>query len=848
MKSYRRYSWGLLALVLVISACSTTKDAFMNRNWHALNTKYNVLYNGNIAFEEGREELNASYVDDYWEILPVERMAVRDEVKLDSEDNHPKFAIAEEKATKAVQKHGMEIKDRERNPQTDEAFLLLGKARYFDQRFIPALEAFNYILRKHTYSDKLTEARIWREKTNLRLENVELAIENLKKLFKYDELTDQEYADARAVMAQAYINQKVLDTAIHQLKIASTYTKSKAEKGRYYYIIGQLFDRMGHKDSANYAYNKIIELKRKSPRVYMINAEVAILRNTEITDQNREAILEHFTKLAENRENRPYLDKVYRGFARYHMNNGEDAVALDYYDKSLRATQGDDKLNALNYEDLADYYFDRYAYKDAGAYYDSTLTNLQEHTLKARRIRKKLDNLEDVIAYEEVVSRTDSIVKVYGMKDIARRAYYQEHIDAMIAEEEAKAQEEEAKMEQGFATFMESPGGQENQGKFYFYNVTSLGYGKTKFQNYWGNRKLEDNWRWANKSIIQQEDIAIAQQIDTTGAAAAMAVAGRKYELDYYLEQIPNDPKVIDSLKAEKNFANYQLGLIYKEKFKENVLAAGKLESVLANAPEKRLILPSKYNLYKIYQEEGSPLADQMRQDIVQNHPTSRYALIIQNPELVLEGDSNGPDATYNGLYRKYQAQEYLQVMVGTEEAISRFTGDAIVPKLEMLKANANGRLNGFQAYRESLNYVALTYPNNEEGKKAQDILDNKLSNLAKREFSKTGTGNWKVVFPLAAADTEKIAKLKERLEQSIKDLKYRNTVSQDLYDLTTQFVVVHGFSSQDRALGYAELIKNNKDYRIKDRNFVILSGNYAIVQIHKNLEDYRKGLLTPKP
>ena len=165
-------SLSVLILVL-ISACSVKKDKFINRNWHALNTKYNTLYNGNLAFEEGREELRTSYRDDYWEILPVERLQVSDKIKLDSEDNNPNFIIAEEKATKAIQKHSMDIKDEERNPQIDEAFLLLGKARYFDERYIPALESFNYILKKYTESNKLNEATIWREKTNMRLDNPE---------------------------------------------------------------------------------------------------------------------------------------------------------------------------------------------------------------------------------------------------------------------------------------------------------------------------------------------------------------------------------------------------------------------------------------------------------------------------------------------------------------------------------------------------------------------------------------------------------------------------------------------------------------------------------------------------
>ena len=320
---------------LVFNACSTKKDALLNRNWHALNTKYNTLYNGNIAFEEGREGLNDVYQDNYWEILPVERLEVTEDIKLDSEDNNPNFLIAEEKATKAIQKHSMDIKDEERNPQTDEAFLLLGKARYFDQRYMPALESFNYILNKYTQSDKLNEATIWREKVNIRLENEELALKNLKRLIKQEHLSDQEYADARAMMGQAYINLKIQDTAIQQLKIASAYTKKNPEKGRYLYIIGQLYNQLGYKDSANYAFDKVIDLNRKSPRVYMINAHLQKIQNTELTDDNREEMYEYLTELEEDRENRPFLNKIYRQVAEFHLANKSDSLALVYYNKSF---------------------------------------------------------------------------------------------------------------------------------------------------------------------------------------------------------------------------------------------------------------------------------------------------------------------------------------------------------------------------------------------------------------------------------------------------------------------------------------------------------------------------------
>jgi len=836
---------------LILSACSTKKDAFLNRNWHALNTKYNTLYNGDIAFEQGREELNTNYQDDYWDILPIERLEVTEEIKLDSEDNNPNFIIAEEKATKAIQKHSMDIKEEERNPQTDEAFLLLGKARYFDQRYIPALEAFNYVLRKYNESDKLNEANIWREKVNIRLENEELAIKNLKRLMKFESLRDQEYADARAMLAQAYINLKVPDTAIQHLKVASYYTKKNPEKGRYYYIIGQLYNQLQHKDSAGYAFDKVIALNRKSPRVYMINAHLQKIKNTELTEENSIELLEYLTDLEENRENRPFLDKIYRQVAEYHLENASDSLALVYFNKSLRATRNEPKLNALNYENLAVYNFDSNEYKAAGSYYDSVLTNLPENTKKYRSVKKKLDNLEDVIKYEDIVQYADSVITLYNLPKDKQIAFFEVHIEALKKAKEEAEKKEVERITEGFAAFAESKGGKENKGKFYFYNITSLGYGKNDFTNKWGNRTLEDDWRWSNKNTISIADENGEAVVDN-GDQEVDPTDEEMFSLDFYLDKIPTDVVSIDSLKTERNFANYQLGLIYKEKFKENVLAAGKLEDVLKSNPEERLILPSKYNLYKIYEEEGSPLGANMKDDIIKNHSDSRYAEILLNPTAVLAGNSDSPDAQYVKLYKMFQEQEFLKVITATEVSISKYTGDPIVPKFEMLKANAIGRLQGFNDFKEALNYVALTYPNNPEGKKAEQMVAEQLPKLEPKEFTPEtatkGTGNWKVVFHFKRHNNQEALKLKELLEKSIKDLKYRNIVSKDIYNLEEQFIVVHGFKSKEFALGYAELLKINRDYKVSKENFVILSSNYKIIQVHKNLLDYKNYVLTPKP
>jgi len=132
----------------------------------------------------------------------------------------------------------MRIDGEEYNPQTDEAFIMLGKARYFEQRFIPALEAFNYVLAYYPTSNSIAQAKIWKEKTNIRLDNNELAITNLRKLLKIEEnLDDQDIADASSMLAQAFMNLEIHDTALAYMKDAARFTRKNEERGRYNFII-----------------------------------------------------------------------------------------------------------------------------------------------------------------------------------------------------------------------------------------------------------------------------------------------------------------------------------------------------------------------------------------------------------------------------------------------------------------------------------------------------------------------------------------------------------------------------------------------------------------------------------
>ena len=114
--------------------------------------------------------------------------------------------------------------------------------------------------------------------------------------------------------------------------------------------------------------------------------------------------------LETNRENRPFLDKIYHQIANYHIKNNKDSLGVAYYNKSLRTDSKDTHLTALNYRILADLNFDYSEYSLAGSYYDSTLLSLKKNSKSFRVIKRKRENLEDVIYYEAVARDTDSIL------------------------------------------------------------------------------------------------------------------------------------------------------------------------------------------------------------------------------------------------------------------------------------------------------------------------------------------------------------------------------------------------------------------------------------------------------
>jgi tetratricopeptide (TPR) repeat protein len=233
--------------------------------------------------------------------------------------------------------------------------------------------------------------------------------------------------------------------------------------------------------------------------------------------------------------------------------------------------------------------------------------------------------------------------------------------------------------------------------------------------------------------------------------------------------------------------------------------------------------------------------AEITKNDIITNYPDSRYATILKNPESIASKDENSPESIYQVLYNKMESHDYVEVISQADSYITAFEGDPMVPKFELLKATAIGRLQGYEAYANALNFVALNYANTPEGVKAQDIIDNVLPKLASKDFvDNEADKNFKIVYYFTNATDKEIDAFKLALQTNIDNVNvYDLSISVDVYNPTTTFVIVHGLRSIEGATGYAQSLQEKKKGKITQDFISVSSSNYRIIQIHKNFDDY---------
>jgi len=828
-KKYLKVAFLLLSLGMLIN-CSTQKNNFVNRNIHQVSTKYNILFNGEQALEKELNNIDQNYRDNFFSILPVERFDAKYEVFLPGTKNkNANLERAEEKAIKAVQKHSMNINDKEENNKIDEAYLLLGKSYYYQKRFLAAKEAFNYILDNDIKSNIHPLVSLWREKANIRMDNNKEAIRNLNYLTSQKLVPQNVRSEAYAYLGKALLKTDSLKKAIQSFHKASEIAKKKEKKARYKFIEAQLLEKANKKDSAIVLLEQIE--KQKKPRKYSVQAELYRYHlSIDQIEKHPEMLKSLFTKLKRYDFHKLWPSINY-GIAEIYQQEDSLKKAVDFYTK---AAQSQDKiLKEHAYEKMSGIGFYKKDYVMAGDYLDSLLMVLPPNTLKHLKTTHKKRNIEDVVSLEKLIKHNDSILKLVEADSITRTKMLQAYIEELKKDDALK--EENNPNTQNYKDV------KSKYSQFYFYNKELVENGQQNFKKKWGNIPLKDLWRLSgnNEFEIDEEEknddmVAVGEDNSKKDAVP------EKYSLDYYYKQIPTDPHVIDSLYDKTNYAHYQAGLIYYDKFMEYDKAKEHLKKMLSSKPKKELIPPAKYTLSKIYKSLEKPLlASSLEKDILQNYPQSIYADLIQNPDKITDRSNEDFKKDYLKVYELYKTQYYDSLLKFSEPLLIKYNFHPELGKLELLRADAIARIEGIDNYKNLLKKIIIKYPKTtfeKEAKKRISFIDKNYTNLNYQEEEKH---SYKILIPFDIYNKEKTDKFIDCLKKVLyKNRFYYYTFSKDPFTRNKSFIVLHGFLTPTVAKEVGELLTKSS---CKPKNyFVISSSNYKRLQLTKDLEGYK--------
>lgn len=661
------------------------KNTFMSRSWHQMTSTFNVLYNGELAFQDGLNQLNSGYEEDLFEVLTVEPVLVQDsllEKNALSQAAAASFYKAEEKAVKAIQKHSIQDYGVEQNSKMDEAYILLGKSRYYDGRFVPAQESFDYAIRNNPVASEIDEMRIWRAKSSIRLSNETQAVIRMKRLVEEEDLKDGILAQAETTLALAY---EVYDS-VEQMKIhlnrAYLAGGDPVQAARNHYILAQILLEQDSLDAAQNHFD-FLAFDKKTPKKYQAASLLALSR-FDLDSLSKEKYVERTEKLLGNQYYNSNFAILY-----YTQAVLLDSVAL--FQKSKLHPSCDFYLKQRAFNAMGDDAFEKGDMLLAGKYYDSILSeNKDRNTLYLLQLSRKRANLEGLLAQERRISRADSIQQLWGMTEQEQRDYFEEYLNSLPSESIAISSNKNAL-----------------NTAWYFSNPMVVAQGKKQFQTLWGGVDNADNWRVAK------------------GGASKASVSDDEEDLNLVLQisqlqsQLLSQEVYGDSIQTDLQEALYLSSVQYFDVYNRPDQALIRLERI-----EDKDQVAVLYYLYLSYSELSMIAeADAVKEQMVSKYPDHKYTLAVlgAKSELV-EGVSE--EELYQKWYAEYESGCYDELIQFVDENLDELGDKQIILKFELLRSLSVLKMFGDEDGRKSIERFIENYPKSKEAEYAKQVLD----------------------------------------------------------------------------------------------------------------------------
>ena len=723
-KKYNCILKGLIILsvfsfLFSISSCSTQKNTWATRSYHQTKVKYNILYNGNVAYEEGLKAIRDANTDDYTQILylyPVSNHKA-------AEASASQMDKTIEKCRKCIKLHSIKAKPKrdpkrandpkyklwlqseEFNANMSMAWIRLGEAEFHKGDFLGAVSTFNYIINHYQNdADMIAQCQLWISRAYAEM-GWQYEAEDMLSRVQIDALSRKHARLYSAVKADVLLHGEHYHEAIPFIKIAIPYEKKKIYRPRFAYVLGQLYELENKKDDALEAYQSVVRMA--PPNEMDFNAR---LRMAELGGKNSLRQLKTMTKQSKYKDR---LDQIYGAMGNIYLQQKDTVKALEMYEKAIaESTQGGTAKAAILVK-AGDIYFGQREYVKAQPCYREAVTILTAENDDYARVQKRSEVLDELIVSYTQAQLQDSLQRLGHLPEEEQRAIVDKIIADLIEAEKAdsvkQAQEarELARGDEGPRSVNTANmlGGGGQKGEWYFYNPQLIKQGQQEWRRRWGNRQLEDNWRRQNKQVVAAfgED-ELDAEADSTQLAGDSTATRPVQETDthkpeYYLQQIPRTPQdyaLSDSLWRDAMVALYY---IYRDKLEDEPQAQETLREL-----EKRF--PAHTSVVAIYEDE------QLR---ALRHDT---AYIARMQRMLAEQDS-----LYSVTYTAYTQGEYAAVKANKRYVEKHYPQSRLMPRFLFLNAVSVARTEGQDAFVNELRELVEKHGETELGSMAKDML-----------------------------------------------------------------------------------------------------------------------------
>ena len=752
----RRPTTALLLAAIVTAAllvgCGSTKDnTAQSRFYQSFVTRFNVYHNGNEAYKEGVQAQEKGHKDNYMEVIPLYVVSSPTTRKMGSSN----FDKAVEKAQKASKLHSIKAKPKrkagtlsekdkqwyakkEYNPFMHNVWLLMAKAQFQKGEFLEAATTYAYIAR--LFSDKprvVAECRMRMAQCYSELDwNYEA--ENLFTQTKRDSIPYQLADEYEALYASYLLQHERFEEALPHLEkaVKRREHRTQKQKAREYYLLGQVYASQGQDAQAYRAFKKAIA--QNPPYELEFNAHI---RQTEVVPPSKApGMIKTLTRMAKNPNNKDYLDQVYYAIGNIWLAQQDTLKAISNYEKGAEESTRNGVEKGILLLHLGNIYWERAKYSDAQRCYSEAVGLIDKDSKDYPQLNKRSSILDELVEHTEAIELQDSLQhlatlpeeEIYAVIDkIIEEVKKKEEEEKKKAEEEARNARREEALSNARANLpqMNTPQMTGGDNSWYFYNTQLVAQGKKDFQQKWGRRKLEDNWRRSNKSVLadtafeevnyddENELPADSLASDSTGVALADSVVTDIHDRMYYLQQIPfSDEQKVESDDILKE-ALFNAGIIYKDKLEDFGLAEKTLKRLTDQYPDYSGMDLVYYNLYLMYSRWKKPeLAALYKNKLIEEFPYSDYTVVVSDPDYAdnaLYG-KHREDSLYAATYNAYNDGRYSQVYLNDSLSASKYALGAHRPKFMFLHAMSSLQEGDTSDFLDRLKEICSKYPQNE--------------------------------------------------------------------------------------------------------------------------------------